>query len=372
MIAPFPYFGGKRRVSDVVWRAFGDAQNYVEPFAGSLAVLLARPHDYTDRIETVNDADGFIANFWRAVRYAPDEVARWADWPVNEADLHARHVWLLGQRERITERLMGDPDYYDAKIAGWWVWGICSWIGAGWCAGNGSWTSVDGVLTKMDTLGGAKKSMPHLGDAGRGIHRQMPHLGDAGQGIHRQRPHLGNAGQGIHRQMPETAAQPGQCAAWRDHLRAMMDELADRLRRVRVCCGDWQRVCGPSPTTALGITGVFLDPPYSAEAGRYGALYSVDDLSVAHDVRTWAIANGANPRMRIALCGYASEHAADMPADWTVYEWETSGGYGNQSDNTGRANKVREVIWFSPHCLPLEPETPQQMALLWNDLEADT
>lgn len=49
--APFPWFGGKRRVADVVWRAFGDVPNYVEPFAGSLAVLLGRPHDA--KIESV-------------------------------------------------------------------------------------------------------------------------------------------------------------------------------------------------------------------------------------------------------------------------------------------------------------------------------
>ena len=37
--APFPWFGGKRQVADEVWSAFGDVVNYVEPFAGSLAVL---------------------------------------------------------------------------------------------------------------------------------------------------------------------------------------------------------------------------------------------------------------------------------------------------------------------------------------------
>ncbi|KKM69533.1 hypothetical protein LCGC14_1449830, partial [marine sediment metagenome] len=41
--APFPWFGGKRRVADKVWERFGDVPNYVEPFAGSLAVLLERP-----------------------------------------------------------------------------------------------------------------------------------------------------------------------------------------------------------------------------------------------------------------------------------------------------------------------------------------
>ena len=41
--APFPYFGGKRRAAATVWRALGDPSGYVEPFAGSAAILLARP-----------------------------------------------------------------------------------------------------------------------------------------------------------------------------------------------------------------------------------------------------------------------------------------------------------------------------------------
>lgn len=49
--APFPWFGGKSRAADLVWSRFGDVQNYVEPFAGSLAVLLARPSQPRD--ETV-------------------------------------------------------------------------------------------------------------------------------------------------------------------------------------------------------------------------------------------------------------------------------------------------------------------------------
>ena len=89
--APFPWFGGKRRVADIVWERFGPVPNYVEPFFGSGAVMLARPPDWPPRNETVNDLDCMIANFWRSVEEDPEEVAYWADWPVNEADLHARH-----------------------------------------------------------------------------------------------------------------------------------------------------------------------------------------------------------------------------------------------------------------------------------------
>lgn len=300
--APFPWFGGKSRAAPLIWERFGRVDNYVEPFAGSLAVLLGAPR--VARFETVNDLDGLIANFWRAVAWAPDEVAGYCDWPVNEVDLHARHVWLLGQREDLAERLMGNPHFFDAKIAGWWCWGICCWIGSGWCAGNGPWTSVDGRLMKRAP--------------GDGVHRNRVHLGDAGRGVHRKR--------GLH-----------------DWFAA----LSARLRRVRVCCGDWQRVLGPSPTTKLGLTGIVLDPPYSDDE-RCADLYVKDSGTVAAKVRDWALSVGDDPRLRIALCGYDTEH--DMPG-WSTGSWIYKGGYGNQGDGRGRANNKRETVWFSPHCL---------------------
>jgi len=53
---PFPYFGGKSKIADIVWKRLGDVPNYVEPFFGNGAVLLRRPHK--PGIETVNDKDG--------------------------------------------------------------------------------------------------------------------------------------------------------------------------------------------------------------------------------------------------------------------------------------------------------------------------
>ena len=81
--APFPWFGGKRKVSAEVWARFGAVDNYVEPFFGSGAVLLGRP-DPIGGNETINDLDGYVANFWRAIQREPEGVAAWADNPVNE------------------------------------------------------------------------------------------------------------------------------------------------------------------------------------------------------------------------------------------------------------------------------------------------
>ncbi len=328
--APFPWFGGKRKVSAEVWSRFGAVRNYVEPFFGSGAVLLGRPDPIVGN-ETINDADGYVANFWRAVKDAPCLAAEWADWPVSENDLHARHVWLLQQRETLRERLEGDADFYDAKIAGWWVWGVACWIGSGFCSGNGPWWVDD------------NRQLVHLGNNGQGVNRQRVHLGNNGRGVNRQRVHLGDNGQG------EPAARLG---AW-------FAALSERLKRVRVCSGDWSRVCGPSVTFKHGLTGVFLDPPYADTAGRQSDLYREDSEHVAHRVREWALENGDNKLLRIALCGYEGEH--QMPDSWSVHEWSAGAGFGGQAvERTG--NGRRERVWFSPHCkqamdasrLPLE------------------
>lgn len=235
-------------------------------------------------METVNDADGMLANFWRAVQADPESVARHADWPVNESDLHARHAWLTGESASLQERLEGDPDWFDAKTAGWWVWGASCWIGNRFCSGAGPWRRVrddDGNWV-------LRKYPPGPRDAGRGVMRTRPHLSCAGRGVNRQ---SGSGG-----------------------LSEYFGWFAGRLRRVRVCCGDWSRVCTPAVTTSHGLTAVFLDPPYADTAGRDADLYRRDSLSVAHDVRRWAVEHGDDPRMRIALCGYEGEH--EMPDSW--------------------------------------------------------
>lgn len=318
--APFPWFGGKSTVAPEVWEQFGDVPNYVEPFLGSGAVLLGRPH--VPHVETVNDKDGYVANFWRAVKSDPEAVAHHADNPVNENDLHARHSWLVERKAGFAAKLDGDPDFHDAKVAGWWCWGICCWIGSGWCSGSGPWRSVE------------------MEDG----NRQLVHLGDAGQGVNRKRVHLGNAENEDKR--PLVTNDPVGVAN-QDGILNWMLALAERYKRVRVCCGDWSRVCGPTPTVKQGLTGVFLDPPYPTEANR-AELYREEDFKVAHTVAEWAIANGDDKRMRIAFCGYEGSHV--FPESWKCFSWKARGGFGSQAVSGDNVNATRERIWFSPHC----------------------
>jgi len=290
--APFPYFGGKSRIAREVWSRLGSTRCYVEPFFGSGAVLLARPGEIRGR-EVVNDVDGMIANFWRAVRSAPEAVAEHADHPVNENDLHARNAWLKARRDSLQPALEAAPDWCDPKTAGWWVWGMSCWIGGGWAA------------------------KPH---------RSMPKIGSP-NGVH--------------------------ALSRRDRLPDVFAALSRRLRHVYVVSGDWSRALGRSTLhggTNGGPTAVFFDPPYS-HAIREPGLYVHDSASVAQDVHSWCRERGDDPRLRIALCGYAGEHDALERFGWTVRAWKAAGGYGNQGSGRGRTNARLERIWYSPHCL---------------------
>ena len=330
--APFPYFGGKSKVASEVWKRFSGVKNYIEPFFGSGAVLLGRPG--FDRSspprEVVNDKDGFVANFWRSIHAAPEIVAEHADWPINEVDIQARHRELVRQpdKDQFLQRLKEDPDFYDPRIAAWWVWGLCTWIGSGWCAGewHGSQDPDNhgaGVVNDSSKIPRAKNN---------GIHCSIP--SSTNMGCHSLKA-------------DRNPDENHPCSKW-------FDELAIRLRNVRVCCGDWSRVCTPAYTWRIGLTGIFLDPPYTAEASRCAKLYREDDLSIGHAVTAWAIEQGENPLMRIAVCGYEGEYR--FPDSWECFEWKTSGGYANHAvgDTAGKANRFRERIWFSPHCLKTE------------------
>lgn len=294
MRSPYPYFGSKKKVVKEVWKRFGEIENFIEPFFGSGAVLLANPK--IPKMETLNDADAFIPNFWRAVIHDPDTVIKYADQPVMESDLHARHRWVLSEEaEEFRKKVNTDPNYFDAKVAGWWVYGMNSCIGI--------------------TFG--KK---------RGLHCK-PFLNMTGQNI--TNPH--------------------------EDTKAWIYALKERLKNVRVCCGGWERVCTPPVTfknkslTKNGIVGVFLDPPYLVEK-RHDKLYRVE-TNVFDDVCKWAINNADNPKMRIAVCGFEGDY--DFPKDWVQYNWQTNGGFSSfaKHEKQGKENSKREMIWFSKNCL---------------------
>jgi DNA adenine methylase len=290
LCAPFPYWGGKARVAPVIWQHLGDVRHYLEPFAGSLAVLLARPH--RPRVETVNDRDGHLVNVWRAIARDPLQVARYAQGPVASIELWSRHDVVCSQRGALTAQLIADSRYYDAELAGLWVYCASTWVGSGF---------------------GRKPGL-----------RPTPHVSHTGSGIH-------------------TKKRRGQ-------LPRLFTELQMRLHAVRILCGGWQDcltdtlLCGASAPA-----GILLDPPYTHTLHRDMRLYATED-DCAPAVRAWALQHGNDDRLRIALCGLDGEH--QMPEGWRAHHWQARGGMVNTKHHgRGRGETRQEVVWFSPHCL---------------------
>jgi hypothetical protein len=298
-------------------------------------MLLGRPD--AGKLETINDADGFVANFWRAVARDPEAVAAHVNWPCNEVDLFARHSWLVRHAGSLLDRLHADPEYSDARIAGWWCWGACNWIGDGWCSGKGPWVHDGERLVN-------KAQLPHLGDTGMGVKRQLPHLGDTGMGVNRKLPHLGDAGMGVTRKLPHLA---GTGMGRTEFIRDWFAALYGRMRDVRVACGDWRRVLSDSVTTRHGLTGIFLDPPYSKGAMQYAA--GGVGGAISAEVRGWCAQHGNDPNMRIVLCGHAGEHDALLSHKWTTRKWNARKGYA--STDEALANSSSETLWCSPACV---------------------
>ncbi|MFC8521147.1 DNA adenine methylase [Streptomyces sp. NPDC057257] len=104
MKAPVPYFGSKQSVADWIVSLFPPHQHYVEPYCGGLSVLLAKQ---PSPMETVNDLDGELVNFWRVLRDQPEDLARvcaltphsraelTGAWDPTDDDVErARRVWV--------------------------------------------------------------------------------------------------------------------------------------------------------------------------------------------------------------------------------------------------------------------------------------
>ncbi len=69
----FGWYGGKFSHLDWLLPLLPNCHHYCEPFAGSAAALLNRE---PSPIETYNDLDGEVANFFRVLRDEPDELIR--------------------------------------------------------------------------------------------------------------------------------------------------------------------------------------------------------------------------------------------------------------------------------------------------------
>lgn len=100
------YYGSKNSIAEQIVALMPDHRGYIEPFAGSLSVLLSKA---PSPFECVNDLDGNLMTFWRVLRDQPEDLERvctltphsraeYANaWPIPQYldDLErARRVWI--------------------------------------------------------------------------------------------------------------------------------------------------------------------------------------------------------------------------------------------------------------------------------------
>jgi DNA adenine methylase len=104
--SPVPYFGSKQRIAPWIASLLPTCGHYVEPYCGSLSVLLAKQRS---PMETVNDLDGELMLFWRILRDRPDDLIRvCALTPHGRAEMLAAHEPAedeLEQARRVWVRL---------------------------------------------------------------------------------------------------------------------------------------------------------------------------------------------------------------------------------------------------------------------------
>ncbi|MFC3984932.1 DNA adenine methylase [Streptosporangium jomthongense] len=136
---PMPYYGSKQTLGPAIAALLPEHQHYIEPYGGSLAVLLAKRPSAQ---ETVNDLSRELMTFWRVLRDRPADLARAcaltphsraehdaAFAPVADGDELeiARRVWIrlaqgrsnalycrTGWRYQVAENGLSLPGYLDA------------------------------------------------------------------------------------------------------------------------------------------------------------------------------------------------------------------------------------------------------------------
>ena len=378
--APFPWYGGKRQWAKTILERLGDdADSYVEPFAGSLAVLLHKPEPYPREI--VCDIDGMLCNFWRAVKFDPEQTAYWADWPTVHFDLTARHKWLVEWGKSNIDALKEDPEYFDAKVAGWWCWGVSNWIGGGFCeAVYGGHVSVDQIphVTSYPTGGGQGvqvqrkvigDQIPHVNSyptgGGQGVQVQRKVIGEnvgdkipqvnhksGGRGVQAQRKVIGkNVGDKIPQVNHKSGGRGGVQAQNKNMptIGEWFEALSCRLGKVVVLNRGWKSAISK---TILGNTkshpgtpAVFLDPPYLT-SDRKAVLYESDKSGgsdvAARESYEWAVGNGNEYRIAYAC----HEGDFEVPEGWDSMATTFKGVHDTAK------KKQRDMVMFSPACLP--------------------
>lgn len=298
--------------------------------------------------EVVADKNGLIINAWRALKYDPEQVAYWADMPTNHWELHSVHYWMIQWIVDNKDEIWHNPDFFDAKAAGRWLYGVSNWIGSNF-----------GDETNMKKDKSPKEeSRPNVISRGVQMHQKpnrdiRPTLCSRGVQIQRTPDSIPWAstttvgGRGVMTSRRNVPGSQGEIF-YGDGSRLVgwFTAIQQRLANVYVLNRDWQSAVTPA---VLGLkkknakVAILMDPPYKTQI-RNKDLYAsdIDGTSdkVAEESYEWALQYGERYRICYAM------HASDFPTPkgWISYEKS----FGAHRD---AKNRVQDQIIFSPACL---------------------
>lgn len=322
MSSIFPYFGSKEKISRLIFEYSSNIlgeppKQIVDPFCGSLGTWLDWPNQ---PIFKINDANGYIVNFWRAVKHAPNEIANAIGYPYSIVDLSAQNEAMIRDEANLLASLRADPDYYSLRHAVAFVrYSCCSVMFGGFRA---------------------KASF-------------------------RQRP-------------------TGLCGVDCNPHDTMRKTSKLLEKAMIFCTEDFSSVVSPAQTCWLGATLIFLDPPYDNADYCYDSSntakgknkrdvkkakkaklegQALDDTtqgknpSIATQVLDWCIKFNDDPKRKknysggktntvVALCCYSNDNAKVLlDHGWHQMNWHQSLGFFGA--NRGKDNK-ETIYWSSP------------------------
>jgi DNA adenine methylase len=200
-----PYHGSKGKLAGWIAGLMPPHRVYIEPFAGSLAVLLAkRPATH----EVVNDIDGDVVNFYRMLRERPEDLEQ-----ACRLTPYARDEFYAADIHQV-----GIDDLERARR--WWIrvtqgFGAITRAGNGWALSTKQGGSdPGGVANRLDRFGAVVQRLSRVAVENRDACEVIEAHATAETVVYADPPYLGGT-----REMHSTKAYAHEMTSEDDHRR---------------------------------------------------------------------------------------------------------------------------------------------------------
>jgi DNA adenine methylase len=307
--------GAKASLAARIVALLGPHGSYVEPYAGSAAVLLAK-----DRcpVETLNDIDQHVIHFYRTMR-DPDTRFRLIDaltyTPYARVELkEATEEPAPPIREVVRAALTAAVTDTDAMTPRHLA------------------IALDAALSALSPEARQTEAQASVERARRFF-------------VRTNQRYVGNDNGGWTCTLKASSGH-SNASKWANYV-TRLSAVAERLQGVQIECGGAIDVLDKLVKNADPQTAVYLDPPYLRET-RSGSRYREDRMrSVHHELLLKVAVLLPGP---VVLSSYPNALYEDAlgPAGWTQYR-----GHRKASGQSGKGRTAQrtEVLWANPQCV---------------------